>query len=93
MIARPERMISTAECALEHARRYLGWTEQRSDETGKPLDGANKYTLHFDKGQTPPVSAFWSVTLYDADGFQVANSSGAWPSGSREMYTAPAARN
>src|SRR3974390_1922829 len=61
------------------------------DETGKPLDGANKYTLHFDKGQTPPVSAFWSVTLYDAQGFQVANSSGAWPSGSREMYTAPAA--
>ncbi|HMF23114.1 MAG TPA: DUF1254 domain-containing protein [Pseudolabrys sp.] len=43
------------------------------DETGKPLDGANKYTLHFDKGQTPPVSAFWSVTLYDTEGFQVAN--------------------
>src|SRR6516164_3576360 len=31
------------------------------DETGKPLDGANKYTLHFEKGQTPPVSGFWSV--------------------------------
>jgi hypothetical protein len=44
------------------------------DETGKPLDGANKYTIHFDKGATPPVNAFWSVTLYDGDGFQVANS-------------------
>lgn len=44
-----------------------------SDETGKPLDGASKYTLHFDKGQTPPADAFWSVTLYDAEGFQVAN--------------------
>jgi len=43
------------------------------DESGKPLDGANKYTLHFEKGETPPVGAFWSVTLYDADGFQVAN--------------------
>jgi hypothetical protein len=43
------------------------------DETGKPLDGANKYTLHFDKGATPAVDAFWSVTLYDHDGFQVAN--------------------
>ncbi len=43
------------------------------DETGKPLDGASKYTLHFDKGNTPPVDAFWSVTLYDADGFQVGN--------------------
>ena len=44
-----------------------------SDDTGKPLDGANKYTLHFDKGATPPVNAFWSITLYDSEGFQVAN--------------------
>jgi hypothetical protein len=43
------------------------------DETGKPLDGASKYVLHFDKSQLPPVSAFWSVTLYDSEGFQVAN--------------------
>ena len=43
------------------------------DNTGKPLDGANKYTIHFDKGATPPVNAFWSITLYDSDGFQVAN--------------------
>ena len=45
-----------------------------ADDTGKPLDGANNYMLHFDKGATPPVNAFWSVTLYDAEGFQVANS-------------------
>jgi hypothetical protein len=44
-----------------------------ADESGKPLDGANKYTLHFDKGDTPPADAFWSVTLYDSEGFQVAN--------------------
>jgi hypothetical protein len=44
-----------------------------ADDTGKPLDGANKYTLHFDKDATPPANAFWSVTLYDAEGFQVAN--------------------
>ena len=44
-----------------------------ADETGKPLDGANKYTLHFDKGMTPPASAFWSVTLYDKEGYQAAN--------------------
>jgi hypothetical protein len=44
-----------------------------ADDTGKPLDGANKYTIHFDKGATPPVEAFWSITLYDPEGFQVAN--------------------
>ena len=44
-----------------------------ADDTGKPLDGANAYTIHFDKDATPPVDAFWSITLYDLQGFQVAN--------------------
>src|ERR1700731_4175299 len=44
-----------------------------ADEDGKPLDGANKYTIHLDKGTAPPVNAFWSITLYDAEGFQVGN--------------------
>jgi hypothetical protein len=43
------------------------------DQDGRPLDGASKYTLHFDKAELPPVDAFWSVTLYDSDGYQVAN--------------------
>jgi len=45
-----------------------------ADDTGKPLDGASNYNLHFDKDQIPPAQAFWSITLYDNDGFQVANS-------------------
>ena len=44
-----------------------------ADDAGKPLDGANKYSIHFDKGTSPPVNAFWSITLYDEAGFQVAN--------------------
>jgi hypothetical protein len=44
------------------------------DETGRPLDGsANKYTISFTKESAPPVNAFWSITLYDHEGFQVAN--------------------
>jgi hypothetical protein len=44
------------------------------DAEGQPLHGDNRYVLHFPEGQAPPADAFWSVTLYDADGFQVANS-------------------
>jgi hypothetical protein len=43
------------------------------DDTGKPLEGSNRYVLHFDKGEAPPVNAFWSITLYDPEGFQVGN--------------------
>lgn len=43
------------------------------DGEGKPLSGANNYVLHFDKGQTPPANAFWSITMYDKDGFQIPN--------------------
>ena len=45
-----------------------------ADGNGHPLDGTNKYVLHFDKAEIPPTSAFWSVTLYDQEGFQVPNS-------------------
>ena len=45
-----------------------------ADEGGKPLDGANKYAIHFAKDEVPPTEAFWSITLYDPEGFQVANS-------------------
>ncbi len=37
------------------------------DTDGKVLDGSlGKYTITFPKGQTPPVGAFWSITMYDA---------------------------
>jgi hypothetical protein len=44
-----------------------------TDDSGKPLDGANKYKIHFDKETIPPAEAFWSITLYDPEGFQVPN--------------------
>ncbi|HZD35843.1 MAG TPA: DUF1254 domain-containing protein [Nitrososphaeraceae archaeon] len=36
-----------------------------TDNEGKPLTGANSYTIHFDPGQIPPVKAFWSITMYN----------------------------
>ncbi len=35
------------------------------DGDGQKLDGANRYTLRFAKGQLPPVTSFWSLTMYD----------------------------
>jgi hypothetical protein len=35
------------------------------DAAGGQLNGANRYTVTFAKGQTPPVHGFWSLTLYN----------------------------
>jgi hypothetical protein len=43
------------------------------DADGNDYDGANKYVVHFAKGQTPPAQGFWSITMYDAEYFFVAN--------------------
>src|SRR5262249_57710164 len=31
---------------------------------GMPLSGKNRYVLRMERGQEPPVDAFWSVTMY-----------------------------
>jgi hypothetical protein len=36
-----------------------------TDVKGQSLTGSKNYTIHFEPGQTPPVNAFWSVTMYD----------------------------
>jgi hypothetical protein len=45
----------------------------QNDAEGHDYDGTNKYVMHFPEGQLPPVSGFWSVTMYDANYFFVAN--------------------
>jgi hypothetical protein len=44
-----------------------------ADGDGNLLDATKKYTLTFPKGQEPPNGAFWSLTMYDLDGFLVSN--------------------
>jgi hypothetical protein len=36
-----------------------------TDSQGQNLTGTHNYVIHFDKGQLPPVKAFWSLTLYN----------------------------
>jgi hypothetical protein len=38
----------------------------KNDNSGAPLVGTNTYTVHFPKGETPPASGFWSITMYDS---------------------------
>jgi hypothetical protein len=40
---------------------------------GRPYDGTNRYVMHFDKGQLPPVRGFWSLTMYDGQLFFAPN--------------------
>jgi len=42
-----------------------------SDIDGKPITAENKYVLHFEKNELPPAGAFWSVTMYDHEFFQI----------------------
>lgn len=44
-----------------------------SDSSKRALSGEHSYLIHFEPGQTPPVDAFWSLTMYDQHGFLVDN--------------------
>ena len=63
------------------ARYFLGilpaedavYLSTERDSRGDPFTGSKRYTMHFEKGQTPPVRAFWSLTLYDEQGYFAAN--------------------
>jgi hypothetical protein len=45
-----------------------------ADSDGRLLNGAYRYRLVFARGQEPPARGFWSLTMYDFDGFLVPNS-------------------
>ena len=55
-----------------------------ADADGQPLDGGNNYVLHFTQDELPPVNAFWSITMYDAEGFQVGNPINRFAIGDRD---------
>jgi hypothetical protein len=72
----PKTFSGTRQSAYEIARETSSYplAIALADDEGKPLAGSNGYVLHFSEDDTPPVEAFWSLTLYDREGFQVPNS-------------------
>ncbi len=49
---------------------YIAYAE---DADQKPLDGANRYVIHFEPNKLPPAKAFWSLTMYDKDRYLADN--------------------
>ncbi len=43
------------------------------DKDGNFLDANREYTIHFEADELPPADAFWSVAIYNEEGFLVAN--------------------
>ncbi len=58
-----------------------------ADADGDPMIGERNYDLHFDADNLPPVAAFWSVTMYDGEGYQVGNELNRFAIGDRDQLT------
>jgi hypothetical protein len=54
--------------AISHLGAY-----RFTDADGKTFNGSNNYTITFDMSNLPPVTEFWSVPIYNAQGYFVAN--------------------
>ncbi len=59
----------------------------QTDGEGRPVTGDADYVIHFDADRLPPVDAFWSITMYDGQGFQVANPIDRFAIGDRDDLT------
>jgi hypothetical protein len=54
------------------------------DSTGELLTGSKRYKIRFDKGEAPPINAFWSLSVYDDEGFFVDNTIKRYSIGDRD---------
>jgi hypothetical protein len=45
----------------------------QKDAHGRKYSGSDKYVMHFPKGELPPATGFWSLTMYDTAYFFVDN--------------------
>ena len=59
------RMLAAALGIYGNTKEEAMYPVYYTDSTGRPLNGANRYILHFAPGQLPPVHAFWSLTMYE----------------------------
>jgi len=83
--------------AVAHSNTFINrpretrYFYQDLDRTGARLNGAERYTLTFRKGELPPVKGFWSLTLYNKDHFFAPNELARYSVGTKSQELALAA--
>ena len=55
-----------------------------TDADGKPFSSDNRYILHFNANEVPPVRGFWSLTMYNDKQFFAANPIDRYAIGDRD---------
>jgi hypothetical protein len=58
---------------LVNAPNETKYFYQDLDASGQRLNSSNRYKVTFASGSTPPVNGFWSLSIYNAHHFFVAN--------------------
>jgi hypothetical protein len=71
-------MVGIIEHWVEEATKMRAF----KDGKGNPLNGSNKYKIHFDKSQIPHPKAFWSITAYNDKYNLIENDAKIWCLGS-----------
>jgi hypothetical protein len=59
------RMAAAAAGIYGNSKQEAMYPVYAVDEAKQKLHGANRYNLHFNPGEFPPVNAFWSLTMYE----------------------------
>jgi hypothetical protein len=77
--------IAMVDLGANRPQDIIEMTVQK-DAAGELLDGSHRYVLHFPKSQIPPAHDFWSLTLYNAEHFLVANPLNRYNLNSRSKF-------
>ncbi|MDO4587161.1 MAG: DUF1214 domain-containing protein [Planctomycetia bacterium] len=67
------RAVIATEFIGADSAQYVLYPYTMVDQDGNFLNGKNDYVLHFPAGQTPPVRALWSLSMYDKNHYLVPN--------------------
>ena len=54
-----------------------------TDSGGRRLSGRHRYRIRFARGKLPPADAFWSITMYESDGYLHPNAARRYAIGDR----------